>query len=317
MRTTGQPYSVVASDQRTYEMLAASESDYPELASIPSAESLTYAGGAYVNCAALFIDVRDSSRLPNIHRRPVLAKIYRAYISECVAILNQDPNCRQVIINGDCVAGIFDAPTNADLATTFVRACQLNGWINIFNWRLAQQGYSQIRCGIGLDYGRALMLKAGFKGSGINELIWMGDVVNNASNLCSKGNKDGRLPIIVSKTVYDKLASRSDYLTHLFEARDGFLGISIGYEADAVSKEMDDWLNLQRNAQPGGGLLSTDYSQMLQAADELAALATGQPVKAKSLLNSAYDDNAAILSALAQLGATGEIVHGKSRIRWL
>lgn len=39
------------------------------------------------------------------------------------------------------------------------------------------------RVGIGLAYGRALMIKAGYKGSTINEVVWMGDVVNEASKL--------------------------------------------------------------------------------------------------------------------------------------
>jgi class 3 adenylate cyclase len=44
-----------------------------------------------------------------------------------------------------------------------------------------------IRSGIGMSYGRALMIKAGFNGSGINDVVYMGDVVNRASKLAGLG----------------------------------------------------------------------------------------------------------------------------------
>ena len=52
--------------------------------------------------------------------------------------------------------------------------------VKILNYKLGKKGYSTISVGIGIDYGRALMVKAGYSGSGLNDVIWMGDVVNSA-----------------------------------------------------------------------------------------------------------------------------------------
>jgi len=46
-----------------------------------------------------------------------------------------------------------------------------------------------IRAGIGVEYGRVLMIKAGYRGSNINDVVWMGDAVNRASELSSYAGK--------------------------------------------------------------------------------------------------------------------------------
>ncbi len=50
--------------------------------------------------------------------------------------------------------------------------------------------------------GRALVIKAGFSGSGINDLIYMGDVVNRASKMCGLAYKEYASPICVTEAVY-------------------------------------------------------------------------------------------------------------------
>lgn len=46
------------------------------------------------------------------HKRPTLAKMYRAFLSECVAIMNAETDCKEININGDCVWGVFDTLIN-------------------------------------------------------------------------------------------------------------------------------------------------------------------------------------------------------------
>lgn len=231
-------YDVATSDARLKEILDSSE-NFEEVNYIPSRNNLTYKNGYYVNCTSVFIDIRSSSQLPQLHKKPVLGKIYRAYLSECVALMNNDPNCREVVINGDCVHGIMDTQKRQDIDRAFQTACSLNSLINILNWRLGQKNYTPINCGIGIAYGRALMMQAGFKGSGLNEVIWMGDVVNEASNLCHQGNKNDRKAIQVSASIFDNL--NSDNKALLTRAYSGIYG-SIHYEGDIVNKDMNIWL---------------------------------------------------------------------------
>lgn len=247
-------YDVATSDVRIKEILDSAET-FDEVTAIPSRDRLTHSNGFYVNCTAVFIDIRESSKLPENHTRPVLGKIYRAYLSECVAIMNSDPNCREVVINGDCVSGIMNTPYKQDIDTAFETTAKLNSLVNILNWRLEQKGYIPIRCGIGIAYGRALMMKAGYKGSGLNDVIWMGDVVNESSNLCHQGHKGIRKSIQVSTDVYGNM---NDYNKNLLSPIYGGLDLQpIQYEGDIINKVMDNWLTEQKQKTTNSNALAS------------------------------------------------------------
>lgn len=262
MKATNIPYSFNESDDRIRDVLNGADQSFEELDQIPDSERLTFTNGFYVNCVALFIDIRGSSKLPNIHTRPVLGKIYRAYISECVALLNQDANCREIFIEGDCVSGIFNAPYKSNIDTAFFRAAQLNTLIKLLNYRFEQKGYTPISCGIGLAYGRALMLKAGYKGSAINDIVWMGDVVNTAANLCHQGNKNGQKSIQASSGIFINLKPENQrLLSPVYTTLGSLIEGSNQYEANLIDPTMEKWIADQKaKAQALASLLGTQPS---------------------------------------------------------
>jgi len=239
MESNYSAYEHVKSDERIQEILDSAET-FDELDDIPSRDRLTYSNGFYVNCTALFIDIRGSSELANSHTRPVMGKLYRSYLSECVAVMNGDSHCREIFINGDCVSGVFSTPYKSDIDDIFSTAARLNSATEILNWRLERKGYTNFRCGIGMAYGRALMLKAGYKGSGVNDVIWMGDVVNEASNLCHDGNRGSRDVLQVSTTVHNNL---NDHNRSLLKAVHKLSILQTDqYEGAVVNSAMNDYL---------------------------------------------------------------------------
>jgi class 3 adenylate cyclase len=240
MQSNWRNYTSDDSNDRLTEILDAPAGNFEEVESIPDRQRLTYSNGFYVNCTAVFIDIRGSSSLPNSHTKPVLGKIYRAYISECVALLNTYRSCAEIYIAGDCVSAIFNTPNKANIDEAFFAAASLNSLIIHLNWRLERKDYVPIRCGIGISYGRALMLKSGFRGSGINDVIWMGDVVNEASNLCHQGNKGIRLPIQVSTSVHDAVnQGHRNLLAPVFGTS---IFSTINYEGAFINPGMENWL---------------------------------------------------------------------------
>ncbi len=251
-------YDVATSDARLKEIIDSSET-FDEVNTIPSRDKLTYSNGFYVNCTAVFIDIRESSKLPEKHKRPVLGKIYRAYLSECVAIMNSDPNCWEVVINGDCVSGIMNTPNKSNIDTAFETTAKLNSLVSILNWRLEQKNYTPIRCGIGIAYGRALMMQAGYKGSGLNDVIWMGDVVNESSNLCHQGNKYPRMAVQVSSVVFNNLKQEyKDLLSPVY----GSLGLNPSqHEGYVINIAMDNWLTEQKKQAANKNALTTLLTQ--------------------------------------------------------
>lgn len=197
--------SFLNSKKRIESILDESDNSFPEIRYIPNKENLTFNNGYYVDCTALFIDIRGSSNLPNIYKRPRLAKIYRVYLSEMVAVMNANDKCTQIRIVGDCVSGIFDTPSTIDIDNVFYTAASLISMVKIINFYFQKRNIKPIEVGLGMAYGRALMIKAGFSGSGINDIVWMGDVVNDASNLCGLAGRFSNQQLIVSRSVFENL----------------------------------------------------------------------------------------------------------------
>lgn len=82
------------------------------------------------------------------------------------------------------------------------------------------------------------MVKAGYSGSGINDVIWMGDVVNTACHLANKSGRGIRNKIVVTEQIYNNLNDSHKKL--LSEFVDGETTL---YEGDIIRKDMDKWYN--------------------------------------------------------------------------
>jgi class 3 adenylate cyclase len=235
MKTNYKAYNHIDSASRIDGILSESDSSFPEVNEIPSLDKLTYKNGFYVNCTALFVDIRSSSELPNKHKRPTLAKIYRAYISEVVAIMNANVNCSEIRIDGDCVSGIYNTPQKHQIDNLFSVASAIHSLIKILNYKFKKKSITEIDIGIGIDYGRALMIKSGFSGSALNEVVWMGDVVNGASNLCGKANKGwGNEVIFVSDMIYSNLNDHNKGLLSKNYEHDC-------YHGNVINTQMQEW----------------------------------------------------------------------------
>lgn len=243
MEATNKTYDFPASLVRIDEILNADNKQYEEKDSIPARSCLTFTNGFYVNCTALFVDICDSSKLTDYQNRPVLAKIYRSFISELVAIFNGASKSKEVNINGDCVWAVFDTPLMSDIDDVFSVACKANALVNVLNYKLEKKDYKTYKVGIGMDYGRALMIKAGHKGSTINDVIWMGDVVNSACHLAGYGNNTFAMyyPIMLSSVVYNNL---NDANKKLCEYSSNYMC----YKSNAVNTAMSNWLKEQKEA---------------------------------------------------------------------
>lgn len=271
-------YKVEDSDARIKDILDSGAS-FDDSDGIPGSAALTYQNGFYVECTAIFIDIRGSSQLGEKHaQRRTLGKLYRAYVSECVAVLNGCARCSQVFIQGDCVSAVFDTPNRQAVNEVFVLVAALNSVVKLLNYRLARRGHATIEVGIGIDTGRALMLKAGFNGSGINDIIWMGDVLNQASHLCHAANKGDRKVIQLSKAVLDLLdqstmtVDRKPFVEHY----SGVLLSPSGWECDVVSTGMETYLQATIRQQEEADRLAKPPHWL----DKLVASVFGAPTPA-------------------------------------
>lgn len=235
MQSNNTSYFFHDSLQRINDILNNSDSSFPKLDRIPSRDRLTFTNGFYVNCTALFVDLRGSSSLFSKHRKPTVAKIYRTYLSETVAIINSNPNSVEVYIEGDGVVGIFDTPTNKQSDTVLSTAASINSLIKILNCKYKTRNYAHIRAGIGIDYGESLMIKSGLKGVSMNEITWVGDVLNSASKLCNQANRLFVEPILLGENYYTRIKNFRP--AYWFKESEDYYG------ADIVNRQMEEWWN--------------------------------------------------------------------------
>jgi class 3 adenylate cyclase len=229
-------YDYGDSFKRIDTILATPQGNYEEVKELPDREDLTFTNGFYASCSAIFVDIRDSSGLPAQYQRPKLAKLYRAYISEVVAIFNGSENAREINIVGDGVWAVFNTPLKADIDGIFELTAKVNSLVEVLNYKLKKAGFDKgpIRVGIGASDGRALMIKAGYSGSGINDVVYMGDVVNHAAKLAAQASKGGAAPVFISNNVFDNLKeayAQYPVKNWTFDC----------YTANVVNVVMNDW----------------------------------------------------------------------------
>lgn len=240
MQTNYIKYDFNSSLQRIDNILNLSNDKYSEIDNIPNESQLTYENGYYVNATSLFVDLRDSTELSQEHKRPVLAKIFKSFISETIAVINGNNLCKYIHIDGDCVSAVYDTPTQRDIDSVLNDAIKINTLIKILSCKYDKKGYSNIKSGIGIDYGRLLFIKTGYKGSGLNDLAWMGKTLNISSKLSSVGSKNGIGSIVISEVIFNNIKDIDDnYKVWFSFYYDNKLGNY--YHGNIINTNMNKW----------------------------------------------------------------------------
>lgn len=239
MEATHSTYDFTKSISNFDDILNSSDSNYDNHEGIPNKTNLTFTNGYYVDVTVLFIDIRGSKELSKKHTRPVLAKIYRSYISEVISVIRGNPFISEINVEGDGIWAVFNTTKKDDVDTVFQTAFALTSLIDILNVKLSKKGYSEINVGIGIDDGESLFIKAGYKGSGINEVVWLGKVVGQAALLCSNANKNGNYRIMLSERVFNCLSEKNKSFLHKNESYDCF-------HSRAVRSDMNNWVEVNR-----------------------------------------------------------------------
>jgi class 3 adenylate cyclase len=154
-----------------------------------------------------------------------------------VAILNSSENTREVNIVGDGVWAVINTPKTSDIDEVFSLTATLNSLMKVLDYKLTKAGYKSgpLKAGIGASWGRVLMIKAGYSGSGLHDVVYMGDVVNHAAKLAAKGNDE-----LYSAPIY----LGNDFVHNLTEKHKEMVSkdlLTDCYTADAVNSAMNDW----------------------------------------------------------------------------
>ena len=212
---------------------------------IPVDSAFTYENGILTWVSAIFVDIENSTKLFNT-KNEKLARLMRAFTSEVICIFQDNKNYNQIGIRGDCVYSIYDIKTTNDLVGVFKIAVRLNTFLKMFNKIITNYGYKKIKAGIGIGCDEDLIIKAGRTGTGINDKIWIGKAVVDASNLSSIAARNGVSNIAISPLFYsnaiDLLLNRNKEYAKWINVHKANGTIDF-YHCDVVQNDFNDWIN--------------------------------------------------------------------------
>lgn len=215
---------------------------------IPSDENFTFSNAYYGWVTGIFVDIRDSSKLFSNENKELVSKMIRSFTSEVIEILRNDDNLREIGIRGDCVYGIYTTPLKDDILEIADKAFFVNTFLKMLNKLLTTKGMPNIKAGIGISTDKELVVKAGRKGVGINNSVWIGDAVTKASNLSSLGNKNGYAPIVMGSIVYDNIIEGLETRNSSKDVKSWFTerytdGFGKFYDANIIKMKFDEWID--------------------------------------------------------------------------
>ncbi|UMT75754.1 adenylate cyclase [Staphylococcus roterodami] len=217
-----------------------------EVKRFPNNDNFTYENGYKAWLSAIFIDLRNSTKLFTENSEVEVAKVIRGFTSEVIEILQkdtQDNELKEIGIRGDCVFAVYSTPFKNELFDVFQRAVYINTYLKMLNKLLDKRNLPNIKAGIGLAADENLAVKAGRKSSGINDLVWIGKAVTTASNLADLGNKEGICPIVMSGNFYsnyidvEKNENSKNWWTKNSDVHNGTY-----YHGNVVKIEFNEWI---------------------------------------------------------------------------
>ncbi len=171
---------------------------------VPKDDSeFTYNNGIRAWIGSIFVDIVKSSEIIDKEEDIKVSKILRCFSSEIISIMNSSDNVREIGIRGDCVYGIYNIPTQNETYELLEISAYINTCIKMLNKMFKKNNLKQINVGIGVSIGKDLIVKAGRKGTGINDKIWIGSAVVKACNLANVAGRDGKNVMAFSKIAYD------------------------------------------------------------------------------------------------------------------
>lgn len=180
---------------------------------LPTVDSLGFGEGKMVETAVLYIDIRSSSDITAFHTSKEAAKIYMCFHRAMVKT-GKWFGGQIAGFAGDRIMIVF--PVNEEhkyQRSNAVKTAILMRQIldEDLNPLLSQKFNHPLNCGIGVDFGGMLVVKAGAYGPGNNDLIWSGDPANFASKLADDKRNEG---IYITSEVHDRMdkSLKEDYI---------------------------------------------------------------------------------------------------------
>ncbi len=177
-----------------------------ETETIPSPENVAFGKKAYkIKLTAFCIDLRNSTKLLNVHDKQTCGKIHKSYLTIASKIITENGGQLRSF-NGDSVLAFWPAKLKIDIENSVSTAMQLK-WALDIRYSKYFESYSKIDFGIGIDWGDVYIVKAGLpKNDNNNDLVFLGMCVNYASFIAKQAK--GPNHVEISQACYANLSDK-------------------------------------------------------------------------------------------------------------
>jgi len=238
MKSDHKEFKLKDSVERIDQIISSRDDCFAELDGIPSRNSLTFTNGFYVKCSVLFVNIHEPAGLNDSNPQTENLKLYRACVSEAIAVMNSNEKCLEINVVENVVSGVFNTPWRENVDDVFTTAAKISSIVEIINCKFKKNCSKKATLGMGLSYGKALMVRAGYRGSSVTDVIWMGDVIKEAATLATYGNKEPTdRETMVSELFYYNLSEQNKKLLTLNSFRNC-------YNGDVLNSYFNNWQKL-------------------------------------------------------------------------
>lgn len=166
---------------------------------LPSLNTLAFADGKEIETSILYIDIRKSSSITASHIAENAAKMYKMF-HKAMIFAGKRYHGEIGGFAGDRIMIVFPFGEKETPKTNAVKTAIYMQYVltTVLNPILNDQFKHPLECGIGVDFGKILVVRVGQQGAGNNERIWAGNSANYASKLADLGTG-----IYIGKNIYN------------------------------------------------------------------------------------------------------------------
>lgn len=160
-----------------------------------------------IECAILYADMRESTKLVQKYKSTFAAKIYKSFLlAACDVIRNNEGVITS--FDGDRVMAAFYGNSKcSDAAKTGLQIYAIMKAINEEIVKRYPTTNYRIDYATGIDVSELLVIRTGIRGS--NDLAWIGVAANNAAKLSELRSYNEKT--FITKRVFDRLNKTSKY----------------------------------------------------------------------------------------------------------
>ena len=199
-------------------------SDVEEYQNLGEISDLSAIGSAVVYATVVSVYIEENSYRSQSDRATITQAVYTA--------LAENPCCKDVFSLGNKIVGIFNSPFKSDIDSALDSVGKVNALFNLVNKIYRQSMHGTLTCGIGMSYGKVLMVKS-LDGEH-PQYAWSGEAVSVATKLSTSTSGRAEDKVCASFSIYNNL--KEDY-QKLFSRVTGY------YEATPVNIAMNKWIN--------------------------------------------------------------------------